>query len=310
MINNNETPSTVELLNLALGKILDGFSIWRAKRDLKGEILDFEMIYSNEISNNPKKMITAKLLHKPISEVIMNGDLERIRNVLINALKVYSPNLNMADGRSIDGWQDGISSKVLPLTRDEVLITYQNKGKNSTNEFRAQWIYEHDPLTGLIDQVLLEDLLNEALLNLQRTDEQFAFGMLDLDDFIRINNRYGRDFGDLVLRQFSETFQALLKKSDRLIRLGEDDFAVILRNVNDLSEITAISKELMQLSFNGWILDGELIKLAFSAGFVLVNDPFATTQEIFHLTETQMYKVKNHGKNGFVSSVFHGLVKQ
>lgn len=310
MMHQEETQSIIALLNLSMSKIWDGFSIWRAKRSQDGHIKDFEMLYSNEKSNNPKKMITAKLLHKPISEVIMNGDSERIRSVLIKALEGYVPNASFSDGRTINGWIEGTQSTVLPLTKDEILVTYVNRIKENSKATRGQWIYEHDPLTGLINQVLLEELLNEALLQLQKSDNQFAFGILDLDDFERINVKFGRDFGDSILRKFTDSFQGQLKKSDRLIRLGDDDFAVILRDVNDLSEITEISKELMGNTSKGWILDGELIKLNFSAGFVLVKDPFATTQEIFHLAESQMYKVKNHGKNGFDSSIFHGLVKQ
>ena len=75
-----------------------------------------------------------------------------------------------------------------------------------------------------------------------------------------------------------------------------------------VAEITEISKHLMDIAHEGWDIKGSQIHLNFSAGFTLVRDHFATTREVLHLAESQMYKVKNHGKNGFVSSVFHGLV--
>lgn len=308
--NKDKELSLLELLSRALDTTWEGYSIWSAKRGSNSNILDFEMIYSNEISNNPVKSITGKLLSKPISEVILNGDTERIRSVLRNALSRYRLDSKQSQIEHLSGWTDDTLITVLPLSSNEVFVGYQKEVDPVTIQ-RTQWIFEHDPLTGLIDQVLLEDLLNEALLNLDKTGENFSFGMLDIDDFYKVNLKHDREFGDLVLRKFAETFQSKLKSNDRLIRLGNDDFAVILRDISDLSEITSISKNLMAVTHEGWEINGNRINLNFSAGFVLVKNGFATTQEIFHLAESQMYKVKNHGKNGFVSSIFHGeLVKK
>lgn len=93
-----------------------------------------------------------------------------------------------------------------------------------------------------------------------------------------------------------------------MIRLTEDDFAVILKDSHDLAEITALSKSLLQGAEKGWRIDGRFVQLSFSAGFVLVTDHHVQPREIYQRAEEQMYKVKNDGKNGAISTILHGLV--
>lgn len=298
----------INLLNLALNSAWDGFSIWRAIRDRSGNILDFEMIYSNEPSKDPVRAITARLVHKPIDEVIINGDLERVKRALRNSLEEYAISGVGHKVTLIDGWHDGTEQTVIALTADEVLIANLDKKSSNSIVKHHDWLYEHDPLTGLINQVLLDELLSQALMQLQVKNEPFVFGIIDLDDFRRINDQEGRAFGDAVLRNFAELLQSKLRKIDRLIRLTEDDFALILKDSHDLSEITTLSKSLLQSAKKGWRIDDRFVNLSFSAGFVLVTDHHVMPREIYHLAESQMFKVKNQGKNGALSTVLHGLV--
>lgn len=304
---NTAQTSLFQLLNLALNSAWDGFSIWRAIRDRNGKILDFEMIYSNEASVDPERAIAARLVHKPIEKVIKNGDLQRVKRALGNCLDQYSSEYGSNKVTIIDGWEGGVEHTVIALTSDEVLIANLDKRNSHSIVKHHDWLYEHDPLTGLINQVLLDELLSQSLMDLQANNEPFVFGIIDIDDFKECNTSQGRDFGDLVLRNFSELIQSKLQKVDRLIRLTEDDFAVILKNSHDLSEITTFSKSLLDGAKKGWRINGTFTNLSFSAGFVLVTDHQILPREIYHLAESQMFKVKNEGKNGAISTMLHGL---
>ena len=300
-------PKIKDLLDLAIKSNCDGYSIWRAKRDRQNQIIDFELIYSSDASVDPTKMATAKLVHKLMNEVIMDGDAERVKSALRNALKAFETSGSKHRAQNIDGWMTNTESTIIPLTKDEVLITYVNKSQAKIIH-NNHWISDHDPLTGLINQVLLDELISQALMQLQLHSEPFAFGIIDLDDFKNLNKNFGVALGDQVLRNFSELLKDKLRKSDRIIRLSEDDFAVVLRDTHDISEITALSKNLMHGAARGWRINGEHISLNFSAGFVLVGDYHVEPREIFHLAQEQMFKVKNQGKNGAISTILHGMV--
>ena len=159
---NTAQTSLFQLLNLALNSAWDGFSIWRAIRDRNGKILDFEMIYSNEASVDPERAIAARLVHKPIEKVIKNGDLQRVKRALGNCLDQYSSEYGSNKVTIIDGWEGGVEHTVIALTSDEVLIANLDKRNSHSIVKHHDWLYEHDPLTGLINQVLLDELLSQS----------------------------------------------------------------------------------------------------------------------------------------------------
>ena len=306
--SRNSDSELLNLLSIAIKSTCDGFSIWRAVRNSKAEIVDFWLIYSTDLSLDLARTATSRLLHKPITEVVMNGDSERIRNVLTGALKSFETLGAQTLIQNIDGWKTDTESSIIPLTANEVLITYVNKKGSSASINHNQWIFDHDPLTGLVNQVLLDEMLSQALMQLQLRDEPFAFGVIDLDDFKSINKLYGNAVGDILLRNFADLLNEKAKKTDRIIRLGADDFALILRDTHDISEITALTKNLLQAANRGWSINQNEIKISFSAGFILVSDYHAKPREIFNLAQEHMYKIKNKGKNGVVSAVLEGLV--
>lgn len=85
-----------------------------------------------------------------------------------------------------------------------------------------------DPLTGLPNRRALETELADALRHHEARGEPAALAVLDLDHFKRINDRHGHEAGDQVLVELAERIQGVLRKRDRLFRLGGEEFVVLL----------------------------------------------------------------------------------
>lgn len=166
------------------------------------------MIYSNDPALDPKRAIAARFVHKPIDEVIINGDLQRVKSALRSSLEHFPSTGPKNRVTLIDGWMDGTEHTIIALTSEEVLIANLNKNSSNSIVKHNEWLYEHDPLTGLINQVLLDELLTQALMHLQLKNEPFVFGIIDIDDFKLINEHEGRAFGDVVLRNFAELLES------------------------------------------------------------------------------------------------------
>lgn len=164
------------------------------------------------------------------------------------------------------------------------------------------------PKAELVDEKSLKPMVEDAILQLKVMDEPFALGFIDIDDFKEFNIQFGNEFGDLVLKKFVEILRRDLRYRDRLARIGGDQFIMLLREVEDLADITSLSKGWLRNSNHGWNLDGKSITLKFSAGFIFVKDVEATAQEIYDLANSQMEKVKKQGKNGCSSAVLHGPI--
>jgi diguanylate cyclase (GGDEF)-like protein len=115
----------------------------------------------------------------------------------------------------------------------------------------------HDPLTGLANRTLLRDRLDHALARSAR--ESIATGVLfvDLDDFKRVNDRFGHAAGDAALKAVAERLIANVRQSDVVGRMGGDEFAVILAQVDpglaqSKAEALAQAVEAEPIEFGEW----------------------------------------------------------
>ena len=86
----------------------------------------------------------------------------------------------------------------------------------------------HDPLTGLPNRTLMHDRLSKMIEASRRDETPFAFLVIDLNGFKRINDQYGHDYGDQLLRQAAKRLHNALRASDTAARFGGDEFTVLL----------------------------------------------------------------------------------
>ncbi|HUX83129.1 MAG TPA: EAL domain-containing protein [Halothiobacillus sp.] len=89
----------------------------------------------------------------------------------------------------------------------------------------------HDTLTGLPNRRALEQHLPRAIARAQRNSTVVAVGMLDLDDFKPVNDNFGHEGGDTLLRELAARLQSRLRKQDLLARLGGDEFVIVLEDL-------------------------------------------------------------------------------
>ena len=86
----------------------------------------------------------------------------------------------------------------------------------------------HDYLTGLANRALFEEMLDPALARARRNDLSVAVLFLDLDDFKNVNDRFGHDIGDLLLKQAAERLAGVIRETDLIARQGGDEFLIML----------------------------------------------------------------------------------
>lgn len=292
------------LLEKALSTFIAEYGIWRAVRDEEGHIIDFELLHHNhwdhvDVENNHG-------VNRTLRNVLPDHEIDRMRNILEKALNHFNHNGLELSPDGPPGFANGHENTVIPLTCDEVLVIYHDGKRKNDKAHEMQLVVEDDSLTDLINQVLIKQSISEAMLNLQKFEEPFVFGYLNIDDFGRLNDDYGYPFGNAVLTRFKESMEEFLGEKDHLIRLSGDEFAVIVHDIRGLSGLSAYSKKLLEVAGRGFDIDGIHVGLSFSAGYVLVIHPQVSEDEVYQLANSQMYKAKNQGKNGAILAVLHG----
>lgn len=189
-----------------------------------------------------------------------------------------------------------VRSRELHLERRVRQRSDELKRLSEDLKFRAL----HDPLTGLPNRSMLEDDITRAAASSDRKGHYFAVLMMDLDDFKRVNDSFGHDFGDELLKQLASRLQNNLRGEDRVYRYGGDEFVAIVEGLVTALDVEAIAKTVLREMCNHVRLRGEEISVSVSIGASVYPKHGRTLSELIHNADCAMYAAKEQGKNTFV----------
>ncbi|HEX7611195.1 MAG TPA: GGDEF domain-containing protein, partial [Candidatus Limnocylindrales bacterium] len=98
-------------------------------------------------------------------------------------------------------------------------------------EVALQHLATHDTLTDLPNRFLMVDRLHQLLTRAKRSGTAFAVLFMDIDRFKEVNDTYGHEFGDLLLRAVAQRLRKSVRQSDTVARIGGDEFVIVLDTV-------------------------------------------------------------------------------
>lgn len=153
-----------------------------------------------------------------------------------------------------------------------------------------------DSLTGTYNHSFMLHQLKVEISNAVRHYRSVSIAIIDLDNFKRINDRYGHLTGDQVLRSLSIMLQSRLRASDFVGRYGGEEFLIILTNTDAdmaLSLIDGLREEFISLNFTS---NNQLFNMTFSAG-VASFPPSTKADELINAANIALNKAKNNGRN-------------
>lgn len=149
-----------------------------------------------------------------------------------------------------------------------------------------------DPLTGLPNRVLLEDRIEQALRSSRRSGEPFTLILVDLDGFKDVNDVRGHGAGDAVLRTLARRFEAILRESDTVARVGGDEFVVLSMGTGSDDSASTLIGRLRQALRRPFRVNGATIELDGSVGWAVFPADGATSDELLSRADGQMYATK------------------
>lgn len=131
-----------------------------------------------------------------------------------------------------------IDSQLLERT-----IRYAIERKNA--ELRLAKLAHYDPLTNIPNRILFRDRLQHALQRAERRQQTLTLMYLDLDGFKQVNDKFGHDAGDELLRSCAQRLCDCMRKSDSVARIGGDEFTLLLENAQSTADIARIAEKVI-----------------------------------------------------------------
>ena len=120
---------------------------------------------------------------------------------------------------------------------------------------------------------------------------------LDLDGFKRVNDNFGHDVGDELLRAVAQKFQGLVRQSDTVARLGGEEFVIVLDNPTSQEEVANIADRIVALVNEPMEFRGKAVQVGTSIGIAMYPADGHTPAMLIRNADTAMYAAKDGGKN-------------
>ena len=158
-----------------------------------------------------------------------------------------------------------------------------------------------DPLTGIFNRRRFSDVLRREVAVTRRYKNSLAMLMLDLDHFKAVNDRFGHDAGDDVLRSVANSLTSSLREVDLAARYGGEEFAVIMPQTSKVNAATVAERIARQIALMTHSFDGEKIVLTASIGVAEIADlQQATAENLVKAADIALYEAKRTGRNRIV----------
>lgn len=162
---------------------------------------------------------------------------------------------------------------------------------------------EHDHLTGLYNRLALYPILNRLLKEAQEKGKPLVVAMLDLDNFKVINDQFGHNAGDEVLRATARIIKKALRAADRVVRYGGEEFIVVLPDTSLDKAVVALERIRTQME-NQRLLPGKEVTITVSIGAAEYRgEGHIGVNELITRADEAMYRAKREGKNKVVCKV-------
>jgi len=157
----------------------------------------------------------------------------------------------------------------------------------------------HDSLTGLPNRFLLRDRLDQAIRASERKRAAVAVFLLDLDRFKEINDTFGHQVGDVLLKQIGPRLHSVLRSVDTISRLGGDEFALLLPTGGNRTEATLMAERILQALETPFVIEGHSFDISGSIGIALSPEHGTDWATLMRKADVAMYAAKR-SRNGFV----------
>ncbi|WP_282756190.1 diguanylate cyclase domain-containing protein [Desulfuromonas thiophila] len=202
-----------------------------------------------------------------------------------------------------DGRRLPVGLSAAPLTDEAgvsgAVVAFRDLRAIKAYQAEIEQLAFHDSLTGLPNRRLLLDRLERALALAGRTDRCLALLFLDLDHFKQINDTYGHEGGDALLREVARRLLQAVRQSDTVCRQGGDEFVLLLTELTFAEDAAQVARKILQGFRQPVALQGQQVQVKVSIGIALYPAHGQDSGQLMQQADEAMYRAKQAGRNRY-----------
>ena len=218
------------------------------------------------------------------------------------------------DGTVFPGWLSISTIKDADTEVAQYLAIFTDLSNIKKAEQDIRQLAFYDTLTRLPNRTLFSDRIQQAISQAERQHNHFVLLCLDIDHFKNINDSLGHEAGDKLLKVIAGRLKNTLRKEDTVARIGGDEFAVIIHDLNaqNHSKIVHIAGKILACLSNAVQVDNHEIMAPGSIGISCYPDDADNAVDLIKYADTAMFQAKKAGRNSyqFYTDKFNGQALQ
>jgi diguanylate cyclase len=181
---------------------------------------------------------------------------------------------------------------------ENIVLSVQDVSESVYLEKNLKMMAWKDSLTGLYNRRFLDSRMEDEYQRFVRSANIFCFLMIDIDNFKRVNDSFGHQFGDKVLKEIALCCSSTVRSSDIVARYGGEEFAIALMDSNETGALSFAER--LRKKIEETIITNEEsadIHVTVSIGVSTSNGSFSNYEEIIGGADKALYASKRNGKN-------------
>ena len=185
---------------------------------------------------------------------------------------------------------------VKPFTPPHLISVVKNRAQRAAE---LDSLMVRDSFTGLLNHARFNEVMAQEVMRAKRTGEAAAYATLDIDHFKSVNDTYGHQAGDVVLKTLSRMMQQHLRRTDIIGRCGGEEFGILMPGCTAEQARHSIEALRIKVLESFFDIPGHKLRVTFSAGVVEV-DGRRTADELIKVADEALYRAKERGRNQVV----------
>lgn len=182
---------------------------------------------------------------------------------------------------------------------ESIICIAEDITKQKQSEKKLSHMAHFDYLTNLPNRLQFEKTLNQMFTNAVRHKQKMALLYVDLDDFKKVNDSLGHDYGDLLLVKIGERLMSSVREEDFLARLGGDEFGIILPDIHVSETAGVVASKLLNILSNPIYINESCVHVTASIGIATYPESARNTATLIRNADVALYRAKQSGRNAY-----------